>query len=91
LHGERRNRSHSIAIVRRERLQIRGHTSATRRIESGNGKKNWGSVVRMIIQIDVPSARGTKAGPLIFRAGRQRKMYACCGTTRKSKFQLRIV
>jgi hypothetical protein len=91
LHGERRNRGHSIAIVRRERLQIRGHTSATRRIESGNSKKNWGSVVRMIIQIDVPSARGTKAGPLIFRAGRQRKMYACCGTTRKSKFQPRIV
>jgi hypothetical protein len=40
----------------------------------------------MIIQNDVPSAQGTKAGPLIFRAGRQRKMYACCGITRKKKF-----
>jgi hypothetical protein len=86
LHGERRNRSHAIAIVRRKRLQVRGHTRATRRIESGNRQKNWGSVVRMIIQNDVPSARGTKAGPLIFRAGRQRKMYAYCGITRKKKF-----
>jgi hypothetical protein len=41
----------------------------------------------MIVQIDVPSARGTKAGPLIFRAGRQRKMYACSSITRKKKFQ----
>jgi hypothetical protein len=76
--------------VRRKRLQVGGHTRAARRIESGNRQKNWGSVIRMIVQNDVPSARGTKAGPLIFRAGRQRKMYACCGITRKKKFHPRI-
>jgi hypothetical protein len=74
LHGERRNRSDSIAVVRRKRLQIGGHTCATRRIESGNREKNWGSVVRMVIQNEVPSARGTKAGAAYFfkRAGKEK-------------------
>ena len=41
LHGERRNRCDAVAIMRRKRLQIGGHTRAARRIESGNRKKNW--------------------------------------------------
>jgi hypothetical protein len=91
LHGESRNRGHSIAVVRRKRLQVGGHTCAARRIESGNREKNWGSVVQMTIQSQCPPREAQKPVRSIFRAGRQRKMYAYCGTTRKSKLQPRIV
>ena len=62
LHGERCDRRHAIAIVRRKGFQIGCDARAAGRIESRNGKKNRRSLISVIIQIPVPSARGTNAG-----------------------------
>jgi hypothetical protein len=68
LHRESRNGGDSVAIVRRKRFQIGGDTRATRRIESGNGEKNWGSVVRMVIQSRCPPREAQKPTLPIFGA-----------------------
>jgi hypothetical protein len=59
--------------VRRKRLQVGGHTRAARRIESGNGQKNWGSVVQMTIQSQCPPREAQKpAAQFCGRTGKEK-------------------
>jgi len=73
LHGERRDRRHSIAIVRRKCLQVGGYTRAARRIESGNRQENWGSVIQMVVQIECPPRKAQMPVRSAFgRAGKEK-------------------
>lgn len=58
LHRQGGDCRHAVAIVRRKRLQIGADARAARRIESRDGQKNWWSVVRVIVQLSAPPARG---------------------------------
>jgi hypothetical protein len=68
LYSERRNGGDAVTIVRRKGFQISGDTRATRRIESGDGKENWGCVVRMVIQSKCPPREAQKPTLPIFGA-----------------------
>jgi hypothetical protein len=55
LHGQRRNRCHSITIVRRESFQVGRDACATGRIEPGERQQNRRSTtIRRIAQLFLP-------------------------------------
>src|SRR5579863_6896887 len=68
LSGLRRQRRDAIAIVGGQSFQIGGGSRATGRIESGNRQDDRERSVMMIIQLVVPSARGTNAGHSVSRS-----------------------
>ena len=65
LHGERGDRRHAVAVMRRKSFQIGRDARAARWIESRDGQENGRNVVGVTIQLRVPSALGTNAGPAI--------------------------